>query len=519
MTAGWTFSIDRGGTFTDIVARSPEGALIVRKLLSDNPEHYADAAVAGIHAILAEAGGGAIASVRMGTTVATNALLERKGEPVVLAITAGFGDALRIGTQARPDIFARRILLPEPLYDRVVEIGERVTADGELLRPLDREAARAALQAGFDEGYRALAIVLMHGWRWTAHETELAAMARDIGFTQVSASHEVEPLIKLVGRGDTCVVDSYLSPVLRLYVDKVVAGLGGRRAGGRLYFMQSNGGLTDAAAFRGKDAILSGPAGGHRRHGAHRRAGRIRPCHRLRHGRHLDRRLPLCRNLRADQRARRGRRAGSRADARDPHRRRRRRLDLPYDGSRFRVGPDSAGAVPGPACYRRGGPLTVTDCNVVLGKIRPEHFPHVFGAGGDEPIDAEASRVRCAEIGDRAGMAPGEVAEGFVRIAVDNMANAIKQISIARGHDVTRYTLQCFGGAGGQHACLVADALGIERVMIHPLAGVLSAFGMGLADMVELRQRTLAGADLDEVLGRARARSLGGAARARRRGA
>ena len=494
----WTFSIDRGGTFTDIVARSPEGALIVRKLLSDNPERYEDAAVAGIEAILAEAGGGAIGAVKMGTTVATNALLERKGEKVALAITAGLGDALRIGYQSRPDIFALKIVLPEPLYGHVVEVDERVTAEGEVLRPLDEAAARVGLQGAFDAGYRALAIVLMHGWRWTAHEASLAAMARGIGFTQVSASHEVEPLIKLIGRGDTAVVDAYLSPILRLYVEKVVAGLGGK---GRLFFMQSNGGLTDAAAFRGKDAILSGPAGGIV--GMAKTAAEAGFDYVI--GFDMGGTSTDVSHF-AGTYERTSERAVAGVRVRAPM------LEIHtvaagggsvcvYDGQRFRVGPESAGAVPGPACYRRGGPLTITDCNVVLGKIRAEHFPRVFGPGGGEPIDPAASLALCEEIGARAEMEAKAVAEGFVRIAVDNMANAIKQISIARGHDVTRYTLQCFGGAGGQHACLVADALGIETVIIHPLAGVLSAYGMGLADMVELRQRSLGGDALEAVLG------------------
>jgi len=504
--AAWTFSIDRGGTFTDIVARAPDGTLVVRKLLSDNPERYADAAVAGISAILAEAGGGEIGAVKMGTTVATNALLERKGEPVALAITAGLGDALRIGYQARPDIFARRIVLPAPLYDVVVEIGERVTAEGEVLQPLDEAVVRAALEGAFDRGYRALAIVLMHGWRWTAHEAALAAIAREIGFTQVSASHEVEPLIKLIGRGDTAVVDAYLSPVLRLYVGQVVAGLGGA---GRLFFMQSNGGLTDAAAFRGKDAILSGPAGGivgMARTAAE--AGETRVIGFDMGGTSTDVSHFAGSYERTSERSVAGVRV--RAPMLEIHTVAAGGGSIcSYDGSRFRVGPASAGAVPGPACYRRGGPLTVTDCNVVLGKIRAEHFPHVFGPEGDQPIDAAASLALCEAIAREAGMDARAVAEGFVRIAVDNMANAIKQISIARGHDVTRYTLQCFGGAGGQHACLVADALGIGRVMIHPLAGVLSAYGMGLADMVELRQRTLAGAELETVLGELEAEAAG----------
>ncbi len=503
--ADWTFSIDRGGTFTDIVALAPDGRRHVRKLLSDNPGQYDDAAAAGITAILAEHGGGRVATVKMGTTVATNALLERKGERVALAITAGFGDALRIGYQSRPDIFARKIVLPKPLYDHVIEVDERMTAKGEVLRPLGLAAAETKLLAAYDEGYRALAIVLVHGWRWTAHEAALAEAARRIGFTQVSASHEVEPLIKLVGRGDTSVVDAYLSPVLRRYVDRVVAGIS---SGPRLFFMQSNGGLTDAAAFRGKDAILSGPAGGI--------VGMARTASQA----GFDRVIGFDMGGTstdvshfAGTYERTSERAVAGVRVRAPM------LEIHtvaagggsichYDGSRFRVGPDSAGAVPGPACYRRGGPLTITDCNVVLGKIRPEHFPAVFGRGGDEPIDRSASLARVSEIADRAGMEPRTVAEGFVRIAVDNMANAIKQISIARGHDVTRYTLQCFGGAGGQHACLVADALGIGRVMIHPLAGVLSAYGMGLADMVELRQRTVAGAPLEEVLGELEAEAV-----------
>ena len=491
---------------------------IVRKLLSENPERYDDAALAGIAAILAEAGGGAIDAVKMGTTVATNALLERKGEAVALAITAGLGDALRIGTQARPDIFARKIVLPEPLYGRVIEIDERVRADGTVEKLLDAAAARAGLQAAYDEGVRALAIVLMHGWRWTAHEATLKAVAQEIGFPQISASHEVEPLIKLVGRGDTAVVDAYLSPVLRRYVDRVVAGLQPaslvpsvvegrfsdsapapldyapderrREAGPRLFFMQSNGGLTDAATFRGKDAILSGPAGGivgmtktaaeagfHHVIGFDMGGTSTDVSHFAGTYERTSERLVAGVRVRAPMLEIHTVAAGGGSVC-------------SFDGRRFRVGPESAGANPGPACYRRGGPLTVTDCNVVLGKIRPDHFPHVFGPDGDLPIDAEAARARCAEIAARAGKSAEDVAEGFVRIAVDNMANAIKQISIARGHDVTRYVLQCFGGAGGQHACLVADALGIETVMIHPLAGVLSAYGMGLADMVELRQRT-----------------------------
>jgi 5-oxoprolinase (ATP-hydrolysing) len=498
MTKGWSFSIDRGGTFTDIVARSPDGRLHVAKLLSDSPEQYEDAAVEGIRRMLAaETKAGAPLTVSMGTTVATNALLERKGERLVLAITAGFGDALRIGYQARPDIFARRIVLPEALYEDVVEIDERMTAEGEILRALDLEAARSSLTSAYEAGYRAIAIVLMHGWRWTAHEAALAALAEEIGFGQISVSHRVGALIKLVGRGDTAVVDAYLSPVLRRYVDRVVAALGGEA---RLSFMQSSGGLTDAAAFQGKDAILSGPAGGivgMAKTAA--QAGFERVIGFDMGGTSTD----VSHHAGAYERTNETMVAGVRVRA--PM------LEIHtvaagggsvchYDGARFRVGPDSAGAVPGPACYRRGGPLTITDCNVVLGKIRPDHFPRVFGPGGDQPIDADSARALCAEIAERAGMSTEAAAEGFVRIAVDNMASAIKRISIARGHDVTRYTLQCFGGAGGQHACLVADALGMGRVMIHPLAGVLSAYGMGLADRVELRQRSVGGDALVDVL-------------------
>ncbi len=511
MSGAWSFAIDRGGTFTDIVATAPDGRLHVLKLLSEDPERYADAAVEGIRRLRAAHGAAPIASVKMGTPVATNALLERRGEPVLLAITAGHADALRIGTQARPDIFARAIVLPAPLYASVIEVEERVTAAGEVLRPLDAARARADLQAAYDAGLRAVAIVLMHGWRWTAHEEELAATARAIGFTQVSASHEVAPLIKLVGRGDTAVVDAYLSPVLRRYVDRVVAALteedgrgfdrlsqAGQEDGiaaeqmGRLLFMQSNGGLAGAAAFRGKDAILSGPAGGivgMARTAAEAGFARVI-------GFDLGGTSPDVSHFAGVyERTSESMVAGVRVRA--PM------LEIHtvaagggsicrFDGSRLRVGPESAGAVPGPACYRRGGPLTVTDCNLFLGRIRPEHFPRVFGASGDQPLDEAVVRARFEALAAETGMDARAIAEGFLRIAVDNMANAIKRISVARGHDVTRYTLQCFGGAGGQHACAVADALGMERIMIHPLAGVLSAHGIGLAETVALRQRTLA---------------------------
>ncbi|MFC3711704.1 hydantoinase B/oxoprolinase family protein [Sphingoaurantiacus capsulatus] len=491
--AGWQFWIDRGGTFTDIVARRPDGTIVTHKLLSENPERYRDAAVAGIRALMA-GDDAPIEAIKMGTTVATNALLERKGAPTLLAITGGFADALRIGYQARPKLFERAIKLPEPLYERVVEIDERVTAEGQVLRPLNEAKTRTDLQAAFDAGYRAVAVVLMHGYRHTAHESTVAAIARDIGFTQVSVSHEVGALIKLVGRGDTSVVDAYLSPVLRAYVDKVAGEL---PAGTRLMFMQSNGGLVDARAFQGKDAILSGPAGGivgmAKTAG---QAGRDRIIGFDMGGTSTD----VSHYAGAYERTHETMVAGVRVRA---------PMMLihtvaagggsicRFDGARFRVGPESAGADPGPACYRKGGPLTVTDCNVMLGKLQPSLFPQVFGPGGDQPIDADIVRRRfdelAAEVASATGKrpAPEAIAKGFLTIAVENMANAIKQISVQRGYDVTRYTLACFGGAGGQHACLVADALGMDKVMIHPLAGVLSAYGIGLADLRVLREATL----------------------------
>lgn len=489
---GWEFWIDRGGTFTDIVARRPDGALVTHKLLSENPEHYADAAVAGVRALLPD--GATIDAVKMGTTVATNALLERKGEPTVLAITQGHADALRIGYQARPKLFERHIVKPEALYDRVVEIDERISVEGEVLRPLNEDAARRDLQAACDVGFRAVAIVLLHGFRFTDHEARVAAIAREIGFTQVSVSHEVSPLMKLVGRGDTTVVDAYLSPILRRYVDQVSGALGHDT---RLLFMQSNGGLTDARAFRGKDAILSGPAGGvvgmARTASA---AGFDRVIGFDMGGTSTD----VCHYAGAYERAFETVVAGVRMRA--PM------MNIhtvaagggsicSFDGARLRVGPASAGAVPGPAAYRRGGPLTVTDCNVMLGKLRPEFFPKVFGPNADQPLDVEAVtrgfEAMAAKIASATGktMTPQEVAEGFVTIAVENMAKAVRQISIQRGYDVTRYVLACFGGAGGQHACLVADALGMTKVMIHPFAGVLSAYGMGLADLRLIREETV----------------------------
>jgi 5-oxoprolinase (ATP-hydrolysing) len=486
VTLTWNFAIDRGGTFTDIVGTASDGQVRVEKLLSENPGQYEDSALEGIRRILADRGG-TLGDVRMGTTVATNALLERKGDRLALAITRGFGDALRIGYQARPEIFARHIVLPSMLYEAVIEIEERIGADGALVRALNEDRARAELQNLRAKGYDAVAIVLMHGWRFFAHEKRLADIARELGFIQISVSHEVAPLIKLVGRGDTTVADAYLSPILRRYVDKVAAGLG---EGARLQFMQSNGGLTEARAFRGKDAILSGPAGGvvgmvaaSAPHGGERLIGfdmggtSTDVSHYAGRYELGDENLIAGVRIRAPMMQIHTIAAGGGSICR-------------FDGMRFRVGPESAGARPGPACYRAGGPLTVTDCNLFLGRISPENFPSVFGPGGDLPIDPGASRLRLQEVADMLGGTKGldEIAEGFLQIAVDNMAAAIRKISIARGHDVTRYTLACFGGAGGQHACRVADSLGMERILVHPLAGVLSAHGIGLAEVKAVRE-------------------------------
>jgi 5-oxoprolinase (ATP-hydrolysing) len=484
----WHFWVDRGGTFTDVVARTPGGEMVTAKLLSEDPGRYDDAAVAAIRQLTGVPEGPLPpADIRIGTTIATNALLERKGEPVLLAITRGFGDALAIGTQDRPDIFARRIVRPPPLYADVVEIDERVTFEGAVLRPLDLDAARRAFQAAYGKGLRAIAIVLLHGYRHTAHEAALARLAREIGFTQVSVSHEVGALIKLVGRGDTSVVDAYLSPVLRRYVDGLEAALDGQTP----LFMQSNGGLAPGRSFRGKDAILSGPAGGIVGMAeTARRAGFDRVIGFDMGGTSTDVSLFAGHYERDNEAIVAGARirapmlrihtvaAGGGSICR-------------FDGGRLLVGPASAGAVPGPACYRRGGPLTVTDCNVALGKVQPDFFPSVFGPEGDEPLDRDAALARLEEIAAHAGLSPEAAAEGLVAIAVANMANAIKSVSIARGHDVTRFALASFGGAGGQHACLVADALGIETVMIHPLAGVLSAYGIGIAARREVRERTV----------------------------
>ena len=499
----WQFWIDRGGTFTDVVGKRPDGALVTHKLLSENPEQYRDAAVAGIRHLLGLHADEPITPalvecVKMGTTVATNALLERKGEPTLLITTRGFRDALRIAYQERPRIFDRHIVLPELLYSRVIEAMERIGANGEVVLPLDEPHLRERLWAAFDAGLRSVAIVFMHGYRYPAHELAAQRLAKEAGFTQVSVSHQVSPLMKLVSRGDTTVVDAYLSPILRRYVEQVA----GEMPGVKLFFMQSSGGLADAHAFQGKDAILSGPAGGI--------VGMVRTAQLARDDlvaagepvrvigfdmggtstdvshfagefeRAFETQVAGVR-MRAPMMSIHTVAAGGGSV-------------LAFDGARFRAGPQSAGANPGPACYRRGGPLAVTDANVMVGKIQPAHFPSVFGPQANEPLDAqvvaEKFSAMAAEIERVSGAkrAPEEVAEGFIDIAVGAMANAIKKISVARGYDVTRYTLQCFGGAGGQHACRVADALGMTRVFAHPLGGVLSAYGMGLADQSVMRE-------------------------------
>jgi 5-oxoprolinase (ATP-hydrolysing) len=527
------FWIDRGGTFTDIVARHDNGTLVTHKLLSDNPERYRDAAVHGIRELLelppgAAIPGEAVEAIKMGTTVATNALLERTGERTALVITRGFADALRIAYQNRPKLFVRRIERPAQLYERVIEADERLGAHGELVRALDLAALEPQLRRAYDDGIRAVAVVLMHGYRYPQHERAIADLARTIGFPQVSVSHEASPLMKLVSRGDTTVVDAYLSPILRRYVNEVERDLNGDRGfaigdrehrddasrhhaapdrrspipdpgarGFRLQFMQSSGGLTDAHRFQGKDAILSGPAGGI--------VGAVE----------VSRLAGFDRIIGFDM-------GGTSTDVTHWAGEYERafvtevagvRLRAPmmsihtvaagggsictFDGARFRVGPQSAGANPGPASYRRGGPLTVTDCNVMVGKLDPDLFPKVFGPNGDAPLDDAIVREKFAALAQEIAAATGhvrtpeEVADGFLDIAVENMANAIKHISVQRGYDVTAYTLCSFGGAGGQHACRVADALGMTRVFIHPLAGVLSAYGMGLADVRALRQRAI----------------------------
>ncbi|HYD81832.1 MAG TPA: hydantoinase B/oxoprolinase family protein [Paucimonas sp.] len=509
----WQFWIDRGGTFTDIVARRPDGGLTTQKLLSENPEQYRDAAIAGIRRLLGVGADeaipvGMIEAVKMGTTVATNALLERKGEPTVLAITRGFRDALRIAYQNRPRLFDRHIVLPELLYRKVVEIDERIGAHGDVVMPLDADGARTALEAAYAQGFRSIAVVFMHGYRYTQHEETVGRIAREIGFTQISLSHRISPLMKLVSRGDTTVVDAYLSPILRRYVEQVAAEL----PGVNLQFMQSNGGLTGARLFHGKDSILSGPAGGIV---GMARASRLAGFDKIigfdmggtstdvshfagEFEREFETRVAGVR-MRAPMMSIHTVAAGGGSI-------------LHFDGSRYRVGPDSAGANPGPASYRRGGPLTVTDCNVMLGKIQPAHFPRVFGPHADQPLDSAVVRRKFEEMAEEIGRATGtrptpeQVAQGFVDIAVGNMANAIKKISVQRGHDITEYVLTTFGGAGGQHACLVADALGMTRVFAHPLAGVLSAYGMGLADQAAMREAALEIVLRDEATDAMRAR-------------
>jgi 5-oxoprolinase (ATP-hydrolysing) len=507
MTPRWQFWIDRGGTFTDVIARKPDGSLLTMKLLSDNPERYADAAVQGVRELLglnpdAPIPAAQIEVVKMGTTVATNALLERKGARTLLVVTRGFRDQLRIAYQARPKLFVRKIELPQMLHESVIEVAERIGAHGDIVLALDATQARIDLQGAFENGLRAVAICLMHGYRYTQHEVALKRIAESIGFTQISVSHEVSPLMKFVSRGDTTVVDAYLSPILRRYVEQVQAALGAVR----LQFMQSSGGLTDAHKFQGKDAILSGPAGGVVGAAAVTQcAGFDKMIGFDMGGTSTD----VTHFAGEYERAFETEVAGV-------------RLRTPimrihsvaagggsictFDGSKFRVGPESAGANPGPAAYRRGGPLTVTDCNVMVGKLRPELFPSLFGLSGDQALDSEVVVEKFQKLALAIEQATGQkkstqaIAAGFLRIAVENMANAIKHISVQRGYDVTEYTLTCFGGAAGQHACMVADALGMQRVYIHPLAGVLSAYGMGLADVRTLKQAAVEKRLSDELL-------------------
>jgi len=503
----WEFWVDRGGTFTDVIGLRPDGTLLAHKLLSDNPEAYGDAAVQGIRDLLGLAAGepipqNRIGAVKMGTTVATNALLERKGERTLLVTTRGFRDALKIGYQARPKIFARNIVKPDVLYERVVEIDERVRADGTVEREPDLAEARAALERANADGIAAVAIVFMHAYRYPAHEQRVAALARELGFPQVSASHEISPLIKLVGRGDTSVVDAYLSPIIARYVAQVANELDSERSGARLMFMMSSGGLTAADLFHGKDAILSGPAGGVV---GMAETGRAAGFERLigfdmggtstdvshfdgEYERAFETEVAGVR-MRAPMMLIHTVAAGGGSI-------------LHFDGARFRVGPDSAGANPGPKCYRRGGPLALTDANVMTGKLIPEFFPKIFGPRQDQPLDAEAVRAAFIELAREVGdnRTPEQVADGFIQIAVENMANAIKKISVQRGYDVTRYALNCFGGAGGQHACLVADALGMTKILIHPFSSLLSAYGMGLAQIRATREQAIEAPFANEAL-------------------
>jgi 5-oxoprolinase (ATP-hydrolysing) len=494
----WQFFIDRGGTFTDIVARRPDGSLLVHKLLSENPERYLDATVQGIRDVVgipkdAELPPDSIAVVKMGTTVATNALLERKGARTLLVTTKGFGDALRIGYQNRPKIFAQQIVLPEMLYEQVCEVDERLNAEGKTIAGLDLNKARVSLQKAYDTGIRAVAIILMHGYRYPKHELMLGDLCKEIGFTQISLSHTVSPLIKLVSRGDTTVVDAYLSPILEKYVNQVSSNLGDTK----LMFMQSHGGLADALAFHGKDSILSGPAGGI--------VGAVQTAKQAgfeklitfdmggtstdvshfdgTYERQFETEVAGVR-LRTPMLSIHTVAAGGGSI-------------VHFDGQRYRVGPDSAGANPGPACYRKDGPLTITDCNLMVGKLQPQFFPALFGESGNMPLDAHVVHQKFSQLASQLTKVTGnqrsahEVADGFITIAVDNMANAIKKISIQRGYDVSQYTLCCFGGAAGQHACKIADSLGMEQIFIHPLAGVLSAYGMGLAEQRVMKEQSV----------------------------
>jgi len=498
----WQFWIDRGGTFTDIVAKRPDGMLTTHKLLSENPELYRDAAVAGIRYLLGLKAGelitpALVACVKMGTTVATNALLERKGEPTLLVTTRGFRDALRIGYQNRPRIFDRNIMLPELLYSAVIEANERMGAHGEVVEALNEALLKTQFLAQYAQGLRSVAIVFMHGYRYIAHEQAAKRIAQDVGFTQISTSYETSPMMKYVSRGDTTVVDAYLTPILRRYVEQVA----GEMPGVKIFFMQSSGGLTDAHAFQGKDAILSGPAGGivgmartaQLAFGAGAAGSMSGPIKVIgfdmggtstdvshyagEFEREFETQVAGVR-MRAPMMSIHTVAAGGGSL-------------LKFDGERFRVGPQSAGANPGPASYRRGGTLAVTDANVMVGKVQPNYFPKLFGAHANEALSFDAAKAQFDVLAQQIGRSPEAVAEGFIDIAVQQMANAIKKISVARGYDVTRYTLQCFGGAGGQHACLVADALGMTRVFVHPLAGVLSAYGMGLADQSVIREQAV----------------------------
>ncbi|WP_118135309.1 hydantoinase B/oxoprolinase family protein [Oceanicella sp. SM1341] len=512
--SAWDFWIDRGGTFTDIVARDPEGRLSTAKLLSENPERYADAALQGIRDFLglgadAPIPAAAVGAVKMGTTVATNALLERKGEPLVLVTTRGLRDQLRLAYQNRPRLFDRQIVLPEMLYREVIEASERLRADGTVEQALDEDMLRAELRASRARGLTACAVVFVHGYRHHAHEARAAAIAREEGFTQVSVSHEVSALMKMVSRGDTTVVDAYLSPILRRYVDRVAAAFDGDTAG-KLMFMQSSGGLTDAGLFQGKDAILSGPAGGV--------VGAVRTSAIAGHGRIIGFDMggtstDVCHYAGEFERVLHSEVAGVRITAPMMN------IHtvaagggslLTFDGTRLRVGPESAGANPGPACYGRGGPLAVTDANLLTGRLRPEFFPAIFGPEADRPLDLAATRAGFETLAQEIGRSPEEVAEGFLRIATENMANAIKKISVQRGYDVSGYCLTVFGGAGAQHACAIADTLGMETCLVHPMASLLSAYGMGLADIRASRTQALeaelapdtrlqAAADLDRM--------------------